>query len=120
MRRAVLAASIVLLALGVDGSAEYTAAMPHSSPVAALTGGRMQPVRYDCRCARAFAPRHYWQWDSRPIWDDPRTVLRPNFWGSPEPHLVPADIWGCKWHLPWGHPSAASGRWRRRLCPARE
>lgn len=57
--------------------------------------------------------RQYWQWGDRPIWDDPWVVLRPNFWGSPEPHVVPADIWACKWHLPSARPS----RWQRRQCP---
>jgi hypothetical protein len=28
-------------------------------------------------------------------------VLRPNFWGSPEPYFVPADQWAHEWHPPW-------------------
>ena len=55
----------------------------------------------DPRCARRWPPRQYWQWDQRPIWDDPWTVLQPNFWGSPEPYFVPADQWAHEWHPPW-------------------
>jgi hypothetical protein len=62
--------------------------------------------------AQQWSPRTYWQWDERPIWDDPWTVLRPNFWGSPEPYLMPADIWACEWHLP----GVRYWRWHRRHC----
>ena len=29
------------------------------------------------------------------VWDDPWMVLQPNFWGSAEPHFVPADSMGA-------------------------
>jgi hypothetical protein len=102
---------VLLLTLYINGWAERAAAMPFSAPAAATWSvTRPRPVRF----AREWARRHYWQWDSRPIWDHPWRVLRPNFWGSPEPHLVPADIWACKWHLP----RARVWRRRRRQCPA--
>jgi len=55
----------------------------------------------DWKCARRWPPRQYWQWDQRPIWDDPWTVLRPTIWGSPEPYFVPADRWAHEWRPPW-------------------
>jgi hypothetical protein len=55
----------------------------------------------DWKCARRWPPRQYWQWDQRPIWDDPWAGLRPNIWGSPEPYVVPADRWAHEWHPPW-------------------
>lgn len=119
MPKAVLALCTLLLALSIDGSADR-AAMAFASPLeaSAQDSGLVQAVRFDCRCAQAWAPawapRKYWQWDSRPIWDDPWRVLRPNFWGSPEPHRVPADIWACKWHLPPAH----DWRRHRRQCRA--
>lgn len=123
MRRAVLALSVLLLALSVDSSAERVAAMTFSMPTAASShDGRLQAVGFDCKCAdcrctQAWGPRHYWQWDHRPIWDDPWLVLRPTIWGSPEPHLVPAEIWACKWHLPSAHSWPRPWRWHRRQCP---
>jgi hypothetical protein len=113
MRRAVLALSVVLLALSIDSSADRAAAIAFSLPAAATThDGRLQTVGFDCRCVRAWGPRHYWQWDHRPVWDNPWQVLRPTIWGSPEPHLVPAGIWACKWHMP----SARYWRRHRRQC----
>jgi hypothetical protein len=115
MRKAASAASILLLALCVSSLADGAAAMTFFPPAAvARNDQRLQPVPVGCRCDAAWAPRQYWQWDHRPVWDDPWRVLRPNFWGSPEPHLVPADIWACKWHLPQAH----ARHWHRRECPA--
>jgi hypothetical protein len=113
MRKAASAASILLLVLCINSLADAAAAMTFFPPAAARNAERLQPVPVGCRCNQAWAPRQYWQWDHRPIWDDPWRVLRPNFWGSPEPHLVPADIWACKWHLP----SARAWHWHRRQCP---
>jgi hypothetical protein len=93
MRSGTLAA----LALGVVVSAGTSADLAAAAEYAART------VYRRCHCAREWAHREYWQWDHRPIWDDPSLVLKPNFWGSPAPHLVPADIWARKWHLPWLH-----------------
>jgi hypothetical protein len=113
MRKAASAASILLLVLCISSLADAAAAMTFFLPApAARNDERLQPVPVGCRCDAAWAPRQYWQWDHRPVWDDPWRVLRPNFWGSPEPHLVPADIWACKWHLP-----NRSWRWRHRQCP---
>jgi hypothetical protein len=120
MRKAIIAVFILLLALCFGSAAERAAAMTLSSPAAVgWTGNRFLPARYR---ALTWAPRQFWQWDHRPVRDDPWAVLRPNFWGSAEPHLVPADIWACKWHLPtdqsWSRSWARDWRWRRRLCPA--
>ena len=116
MRKAILAVFILLSALSIDGVAQRAAAITISAPAASgWTNNRLQPARYR---PLTWAPRQYWQWDHRPVWDDPWAVLRPNFWGSAEPHLVPADIWACKWHLPSDQPWARDWRWRRRLCPA--
>ncbi len=90
MRRAILAAVVLGVAFSAAAPAERTAASEY--------GGR--PVHRHCDCARDWPHRHYWQWDHRPIWDDPWLILKPNFFGSPEPHLVPADIWARKWHPP--------------------
>jgi hypothetical protein len=80
----------------------------------AAADGYRKAVHHRRQFAREWAPREFWQWDHRPIWDDPWTVLRPTIWGSPEPYVVPADIWACKWHLPPAHP----WRWHRRRCRA--
>ena len=58
-------------------------------------------VSCDPRCARRWPPRQYWQRDQRSVWDDPWTVLQPNFWGSPEPYFVPTDQWAHEWRPPW-------------------
>lgn len=120
MRRAVLALSALLLVFALDDLPDRAAAMVLSFSAAA-TGhdGRLQTVGFDCsRCVRAWGPRQYWQWDHRPVWDDPWAVLRPTIWGSPEPHLVPAGIWTCKWHLPSARPWRLSWRWHHRQCRA--
>ena len=120
MHRAVLAAFAMAAALSAVEPANRAAAMAAgawSEPsLVKLNANGVQIVDAGCdwRCARKFPPRHYWQWDDRPIWDDPWAVLEPNFWGSPEPHLVPADIWACEWHLP----ATQSWRRHRRQCPA--
>jgi hypothetical protein len=91
--------------LSAGASMHEAAAMPiaGAAKLAAATveNGRQQNIRYDCRCESNWGPREYWRWDHRPIWDDPWHVLKPNFWGSPEPHLVPAEIWVRKWRLRW-------------------
>jgi len=117
MRKAVPALCVLLLVVSIEGLAPHAAAMPFTAPAelgtATAGGGLVQRVHCGRRCALEWPRRHYWQWGDRPAWDDPWVVLRPNFWGSPEPHLVPADIWACKWHLPPGP------HWRRhrRQCP---
>jgi len=100
---AILAMSAILAA---ETSTLSAAAAPIAAPdraAAAVPDPLLQNVRWSCRCDREWAPREYWRWDHRPIWDDPWRVLKPNFWGSPEPHLVPADVWARKWRLryPW-------------------
>jgi hypothetical protein len=119
MRRAMLAAfAIAAVFLATAGANRAAAMMPaplSERTPAAWNTGRVRVVDFACdrRCTRQFPPRQYWQWDDRPIWDDPWAVLKPNFWGSPEPHLVPADIWACEWHLP----PTQSRRRHRRQCP---
>lgn len=98
MRSSTLAALALSVALAAAGFAKQAVAAEYGAPAAA------HPKRHlRCECARDWPHRMYWQWDHRPIWDDPWLVLKPNFWGSPEPHLVPADIWAHKWHPPWLH-----------------
>lgn len=96
---AALAFSVAFAAVASTGQAVAT---EYGPPAARLKH------HWRCDCARDWPHRQYWQWDHRPIWDDPWLVLKPNFFGSPEPHLVPADIWARKWHPPWLH------RWRHR------
>jgi hypothetical protein len=96
--RSMLAALALSVALSVVGLAGHASAAEYSAPAVAHV-----TRHWGCECARDWAHRQYWQWDHRPIWDDPWQVLKPNFWGSPEPHLVPADIWARKWHPPWLH-----------------
>jgi len=98
MRSSTLAALALSVALSAAGFAEQAVAAEYGPPAAA------HPKRHwRCECVQDWPHRQYWQWDHRPIWDDPWLVLKPNFWGSPEPHLVPADIWARKWHPPWPH-----------------
>jgi len=102
MRQAKLAlAAIALMLLTAAGPAAAMTMAARSDLSAGAGGPRMQTIHFVCKCNRAWPRRLYWQWDSRPIWDDPWTVLQPNFWGSPEPDLVPADVWARKWHPPW-------------------
>ena len=107
MRRNSPLMTAVLVTVAAGASVLSAAAMPIAAPVnraaAAQPGAFVDKIRWSCRCDREWAPREYWRWDHRPIWDDPWAVLKPNFWGSPEPHLVPADVWARKWRLryPW-------------------
>ncbi len=107
MHKIVIAGAVLALALAVGAATNRAAAIPIAPRMdvrpAAGDVGSVQKIHDACRCARQWPHREYWQWDSRPIWDDPWRVLKPNFWGSPEPHLVPADIWARKWHLPRVH-----------------
>jgi hypothetical protein len=111
-----IAGTVLASALALGAAANNAAAAPIAPPpgsiLAARDGDPIRQIHFSCRCGRQWPHRHYWQWDHRPVWDDPWAVLKPNFWGSPEPHLVPADIWACKWHLP----SARSWRWGQRQC----
>jgi|SRR5579859_7723014 hypothetical protein len=93
MRRDILAAAALGLAFSATTPAERAAASQYGVP----------HVHWRCDCARNWPHRQYWRWDHRPIWDDPWLVLAPNFFGSPQPHRVPADIWARKWHPPWLH-----------------
>jgi hypothetical protein len=107
MHKSVVAGAVFVFTVALGAATNRAEAMPAAPRAEVLPPasdvGAMQEVRYACRCARQWPARQYWQWDSRPIWDDPWRVLKPNFWGSPEPHLVPADIWARKWHLPGVH-----------------
>jgi hypothetical protein len=103
MRTAALAA--LALSLG------FFAAAPAENAVAAEYGA-LRAAHWRCNCSREWPHRQYWQWDHRPIWDDPWLVLKPNFWGSPLPHLVPANVWARKWHPPWLHRWRAHRHWR--------
>jgi hypothetical protein len=107
MHRAILMASaigaLILATTPANRATAMTPAAPSEFAPAAWNAHRIHKVDFVCdwRCTRRWPPQQYWQWDERPIWDDPWSVLRPNFWGSPEPHLVPADHWAHKWHPPW-------------------
>jgi hypothetical protein len=115
MDKIVIAGAVLASIVAVSAATTGAAAIPVAPrmALAPVTGDAVPilKIHYACRCARQWLHRQYWQWDDRPIWDDPWRVLKPNFWESPEPHLVPADIWACKWHLP-----ARSWRWRHRQC----
>jgi hypothetical protein len=84
-----------VMAMTVAAPPEFAAAAPHTVSV------HMAHFVCDARCARRWPARQYWQWDQRPVWDDPWGVLQPNFWGSAEPYFVPADQWAHEWHPPW-------------------
>lgn len=117
MKGIVIAGTVLasVLAFGMAADSAAAAAMPVMPALSVPTirdGGALRQIHFTCRCARDWPHREYWQWDNHPIWDDPRLVLKPNFWGSPEPHLVPAGIWACKWHLP----STRHWRWHPRRC----
>jgi hypothetical protein len=103
MCKAVIAGAVLAFALAFGAATRPAAALPIAPP-AALNAvapfGDLQKIGYGCRCGWRWDHREYWRWDHRPIWDDPWRVLKPNFWGSPEPRLVPAEIWVRKWHLP--------------------
>jgi hypothetical protein len=104
MRTAALAALTLGLVLSAAAPADSALADGYPAP---------RHAHWRCACSREWAPRRYWQWDHRPIWDDPWLVLKPNFWGSPLPHLLPANIWAREWHPPWLHRWRAHHHWRR-------
>lgn len=119
MRRIAIAGTILASVLAFGAATDNAIAMPAIPTLgvsAIRDNGPLQQIHFTCRCARDWPRRQYWQWDHHPIWDDPWRVLKPNFWGSPEPHLVPADIWACKWHLPSARPWTRSRRWHARRC----
>jgi hypothetical protein len=97
------AAGLVLAIVPVNGAAAMTATAQSELALATRNASDLHTARFSCDrgCARRWPPRQYWQWDERPIWDDPSAVLQPNFWGSPEPYFVPADQWAHEWHPPW-------------------
>jgi hypothetical protein len=103
MDRAIFAAFAIATLSVVVGPANDAVAMTPQRMAAAQDARSIRLVDFVCdwKCARRWPPRQYWQWDQRPIWDDPWTVLRPTIWGSPEPYVVPADHWVHKWHPPW-------------------
>jgi hypothetical protein len=105
MRRRVMACAALAAALAGAAPAGRVAGIKAASaaelaPAVASRTVVVRKARSACECVRAWPHREYWRWDHRPVWDDPSAVLRPNFWGSPEPYLVPADVWARKWHLP--------------------
>jgi hypothetical protein len=112
MPKSLFAGAILALAFCFGAAVDRAAAMTLALPAQigpAVQGDVAQNFHLAGSYAREWAPREYWQWGHRPIWDDPWRVLKPNFLGSPEPHLVPADIWACKWHPP-------TWRWHHRQC----
>jgi len=110
MRKApLLLATAIMASLFTASPMAHVEAMPFAPLAAPSPGSGTLLTHVWCRCDRTWARRQYWRWDHRPIWDDPWTVLRPTIWGSPEPYLVPADIWARKWHLPRHH----AWGWRR-------
>jgi hypothetical protein len=103
MVKAVIAWAVLASVLVLGAATPRATALPIAPPVALISttwSGAMQKVHYRRSWRREWAPREYWRWDHRPTWDDPWRVLKPTIWGSPEPHLVPAEIWARKWHLP--------------------
>ncbi|MGB6535028.1 MAG: hypothetical protein WBF58_03600 [Xanthobacteraceae bacterium] len=103
MGRAFVAGVVLACAAGLGAPTQRAAALPIAPPPASIDApwnGVVHMVHYRCRCGWGWDHREYWRWDHRPIWDDPWRVLKPNFFGSPEPHLVPAEIWAHEWHLP--------------------
>jgi hypothetical protein len=101
MRRAIFTALAIAALWAVVAPANQAVASEHAVVVQDGLSVRMGDFVCDWKCARRWPPRQYWQWDRRPIWDDPWTVLQPTIWGSPEPYVVPADSWARGWHPPW-------------------
>lgn len=98
MPRAAIAAVVSVAAVLIGIWSQPAAAMGPATPAAlAAVAGVGTPVR-PIHDVRRWRQRHYWRWDHRPVWDDPWEVLQPTIWGSPEPHVVPADVWARKWH----------------------
>lgn len=100
----VVAAALVIGAWSHPAAAMAPAALPAALSAAGGYNALVTPVHY---AKHGWRQRRYWRWDHRPIWDDPWEVLQPTIWGSPEPHVVPADVWARKWHPAhwhhWGH-----------------
>jgi hypothetical protein len=98
-----LTAAFLGAAATANRAAAMTAAPLYEIAPPAQDASSVQIVHFICdwKCARRWPPRQYWQWDQRPVWDDPWTVLQPNIMGSPEPRFVPADRWAHEWHPPW-------------------
>lgn len=114
MPKTAIAAVAFAAALLACAWSNPAAAMGPAAPAAlAAAGGYSAPVR-PIHDVRRWRQRHYWQWDGRPVWDDPWEVLRPTIWGSAEPHFVPANIWARKWHPAYLH---RRHRWARRHDP---
>ncbi|MGH6675928.1 MAG: hypothetical protein ACRECE_06855, partial [Xanthobacteraceae bacterium] len=105
MRNIAIAGAVLAFAFafGTVQRADAFPSAPAAQAIAMRDASPLQKVHDTCRCSRSRPARQYWRWDHRPIWDDPWQVLRPTIWGSPEPYLVPADIWARKWHLPQRH-----------------
>jgi hypothetical protein len=92
---AVAFAAVLLTGVCSHPAAAMGPAVPAAfAPPAGVYSAPVRTIHY----ARPWHQRRYWRWDHRPVWDDPWEVLRPTIWGSPEPHLVPADVWVRKWH----------------------
>jgi hypothetical protein len=95
----VVAAALVIGAWSHPAAAIGPVAMgPVASAALPTAGGYNAPVTLVRYVRHGWRQRRYWRWDHRPIWDDPWEVLQPTIWGSPEPHVVPADVWARKWH----------------------
>jgi hypothetical protein len=107
MHRAILMAFALgglILATAPANRAVAMTVAPLSEPAPVNpTAADIHMARFNCdpRCVRRWPPRQYRQWDQRPAWDDPWSVLQPNFWGSPEPYYVPTDQWAREWRPPW-------------------
>ena len=104
MHRASLTAFALAALLPVMAPANRAEAMTMAAPperAAAADARSLRTVDFVCdwKCGRRW--RQYWQWDQRPVWDDPWTLLHPNIMGSPEPYVMRADRWAHQWHPPW-------------------
>jgi hypothetical protein len=105
MPKTAIAAIVVTATLVIGAWSDPAAAMGPVAPGALATaGGYNAPVTPVHYVRHSWRQRRYWRWDHRPVWDDPWEVLRPTIWGSPEPHVVPANVWARKWHpAHWHH-----------------
>src|SRR5580698_3181125 len=95
MRKAALVPAAVATLLLAAASASQAQAMPlaPASAFAPAAGNTslLDAVRY-CRCERLWPHRQYWHWGHHPLPDD-QWELPFGFWDTPEPPLVPADVW---------------------------
>lgn len=107
MRNIAISGAVLAVAFAFSPAAQRAGVFP-SAAAAELTVARHHRPAREIHYKSEWPSREYWRWDHRPTWDDPWVVLRPTIWGSPEPYLVPANIWARKWHLPRRH------RWHRR------